>query len=99
MQPLLIHYSFTLKIEPLTRNVIRQMLQTRIGGKCSFLSKEVEMINESLLKIKVREEKGKRNYSKMAKISNLKSCCIGKFLSFRDSLGGPSSQLSFLRIC
>ena len=57
------------------------------------------MINESLLKIKVRGEKGKRNYSKMAKISNLKSCCIGKFLSFRDSLGGPVSQLSLLRIC
>ena len=54
------------------------------------------MINESLLKIKVRGEKGKINYSKMAKISNLKSCCIGKCLSFRDSLGGPSSQLSLL---
>jgi hypothetical protein len=29
----------------------------------------------------------------------LKSCCIGKFLSFRDSLGGPVSQLSLLQIC
>jgi hypothetical protein len=70
-----------------------------LGKNVAVLNKEVKMINECLLKNKVRGEKDKRNYSKMAKNSNLKSCCIGTFLSFRDSLGGPSSQLSLLRIC
>ena len=43
------------------------MLQTRIGGKCSFLSKEVEMINESLLKIKMSGEKRKKKLFKNGK--------------------------------